>query len=126
MVLNEVSNRGVASAIAESRRVLRIGGQLVMTVTHPRFIVNLDKRGELRRERHGVLTMPGSDGLRLPVSKASSDLYERYLRDSGFKFSTQEILPTREMLNAKRGLRNSGKTSLALVFDCVSETTGSI
>ena len=116
MVFNEISKRGVASAIAECRRVLRLGGQLLATVVHPDFIAGLDRRGELRRQRGGRLTMPGASGLRLPVYKADRSFYEQCLSDAGFGFTSQDVLANQEVLNAKPGLKKTGNVPLALVF----------
>ena len=123
MVFNEVSRRGVASAIRECHRVLHVGGQLLATVIHPRFVASLDKRGELRRDRNGPLTMPGSSGMRLPVQNHSQTFYERCLNDTGFEFTAQDVFATQEVLNAKPGLRKMGNVPLALVFDCTLTTT---
>jgi SAM-dependent methyltransferase len=118
MVFNEVSKRGVASAIGECRRVLRVGGQFLATVIHPDFVANLNKRGELRRQPGGQLTMPGSSGMRLPVHRTSKAFYEDCLSEAGFEFTAQDVFATREVFTAKPGLKKTGNVPLALVFDC--------
>ena len=123
MLFNEISKRGVASAIAECCRVLRAGGQLLATVIHPDFVFSFDKRGELRRERKGLLTMPGSSGLRLPVQITAKSFYEQCLNDSGFEFTIQDIFATKEVLNTKPGLWKMGNVPLALIFNCTSTAT---
>ena len=117
MVFNEISRRGVASAIAECRRVLRSQGQLLATVIHPDFISSLEKRGELRHEG-SYLTMPASAGLRLPLHKTPKEFYERCLGDNGFDFRSPDIFSKREVSNIKAGLKKVGNTPVALVFDC--------
>lgn len=118
MVLNEISQRGVASAIRECHRILRGNGQLLTTVIHPDFVASLNKRRELRRERNGLLTMPGSSGMRLPVQKTSKRFYEDCLSDSGFEFTARDVFATQEVVNAKPGLKQVGNVPLALLFDC--------
>jgi SAM-dependent methyltransferase len=123
MVFNEVSKQGVASAIAECRRVLRSSGQLLATVIHPDFVARLSRRGELRRERSVLLTMPSSSGLRLPVRKTATRFYKQCLKNSGFEFIAQGVSATRGVLNARPGLRKMGNVPQALVFDCRATST---
>jgi SAM-dependent methyltransferase len=118
MVFNEISKRGVASAVAECRRVLRVGGQLLATVIHPDFVASLEKRGQLRRQRSGVLTMTGSGRMRLPLCRTGRAIYERCLNTSGFEFTAQNVFATKEVVSAKAGLKKLGNVPLALVFDC--------
>lgn len=118
MVFNEVSKRGVMSAFAECHRVLRDGGQFLMTVLHPDFAASLAGRGELRRGKNGQLTMPGSGGMRLPIRKAPASFYEETLTEAGFDFTARDVNPTSEVLNAKPALRKAKDIPLALVFDC--------
>ena len=123
MVFNEISKRGVALAIAECHRVLRAGGRLLATVIHPDFVASLNKRGELRRERNGSFTMPGRSGLRLPVQKTTNSFYEQCLNESGFELTTKDVFATKQVLNAKPGLKKMGNVPLALVFDCTPTET---
>ena len=123
MVFNEISKRHVDSSIGECRRVLCAGGQLLVTVIHPDFVASLNKRGELRRERNGFLTMPGSFGMRLPVHKTTQLFYEQCLNNSGFEFASRDVFATQEVLNEKPGLKKMGNVPLALVFDCTPTAT---
>jgi ubiquinone/menaquinone biosynthesis C-methylase UbiE len=122
MVFNEISTGGVKKALSECRRVLSNDGVLLITVTHPTFIENLSKRGILRRSKAGMLTMPGSGELRLPVFKRSVDQYTTLLTKSGFDFEADDVFATEQVLNAKPGLRNVAGIPLALVFKCVKST----
>jgi len=119
MVFNEISRRGVASAIAECRRVLRSPGQLLATVIHPDFVASLEKRGELRQEG-SYLTMPASAALRLPLHKTPKEFYERCLYNKGFDFKSRDIFSTKNVSNVKAGLKKAGNTPVALLFDCTS------
>jgi len=118
MMFNEVPTGGFARALNECRRVLSPNGLFLLTVAHPAFVENLRKRDLLKRTERGILTMPGSGNLRLPVAVRSREDYRRLLTKSGFKYEEDDVFPTAEVLNAKPGLRNTGKVPLALVFRC--------
>lgn len=63
MVFNEVSDSSLKKALRECRRVLSEAGVLLFTVTHPQFVESLRKREQTKRDRNGLLTMPGADQL---------------------------------------------------------------
>ncbi len=67
MLFNEVSDSGVHRGLQHIHRVLNVEGQFVMTVLHPAFINSLDRRDVLQRPGRGMCTMPGENGIRLPV-----------------------------------------------------------
>lgn len=118
MVFNEVTTGGLKRALLECRRVLRHGGKLLATVLHPDFVASLAKRGELRRDRSKQMTMPGANGLRLPIVSRSRDQYERLLRGNGFCVESEEVFANAKVLHAKPGLLHAGTIPLALIFDC--------
>lgn len=118
MLFNEVSTPGLRKALAECDRVLSPGGRLLITVSHPDFVNGLRKRKLLKRNERGVLTMPGSGRLRLPVVVRKTEVYRRVLGESGFEFDEASVYPSREVLNAKPGLRYAGNIPLALMFRC--------
>jgi len=119
MVFNEVPTGVLRKALVESNRVLTKDGLLLITVTHPDFVDSLRKRDQLKDIGKNVLTMPGAGRLRLPVVVRKMETYRRVLEESGFKYEEQSIYPTKEVLNAKPGLRNTGNIPLALLFRCV-------
>lgn len=118
MVFNEISNKDLKAAFQECRRVLTNRGVCLITVTHPDFIFNLQKRKLLTVSKEGILTMPGSGSLRLPVVVRTVDLYRKYLTEAGFQFEEESVSPTKGVLNVKSGLRNTGRVPIALVFKC--------
>ncbi len=118
MLFNEVPARNFGRALNECRRVLAHEGRLLMTVTHPDFIGSLHKRGLLRSTPQGVLTMPGSGTLRLPVVMRTVSSYRRSLQEAGFQYTEDEAYPTQEVINAKAGLRHSWKVPIALIYTC--------
>jgi SAM-dependent methyltransferase len=118
MVFNEVPTRGFKKALAECHRVLSRDGQLLIAVTHPDFIDGLRKRGLLKTSREGILTMPGSGSLRLPVVIRSLAGYRKGMQDAGFQYQEEEGYPTPEVINRKAGLRNAWKVPVALVYTC--------
>jgi ubiquinone/menaquinone biosynthesis C-methylase UbiE len=118
MIFNEVSTSGLRKALAECYRVLSPGGCLLITVNHPDFVDSLRQRKLLERNERGVLTMPGSGQLRLPVVVRKIDGYRLVLRESGFEFDELSVYPSLEVLNAKSGLRYAGNVPLALMFRC--------
>ncbi len=118
MVFNEVSDSAMKKALSECRRVLGETGTLLLTVTHPRFVESLHRRGETRQDRNGLLTMPAADGIRLPIFRRSQERYEAMLRRAGFMFESHDVHALPEVLREKPGLRSAGNVPLALVFRC--------
>jgi ubiquinone/menaquinone biosynthesis C-methylase UbiE len=123
MVFNEMSTAGLKRALAQCGRVLADGGRLIATVTHPRFIDGLSQRRELRRARGGLLTMPGSKGLRLPIFPRTVEQYERILSKAGFRGAREDLFATENVLREKPGLRRAGSVTVALVIDCRPKRT---
>ena len=119
MIFNEVRTPALSNAIRECARVLRPEGRLLSTVLHPRFVHSLSRRGQLhpRHDGRGPLTMPGEEGLRLPVVRREAEEYEMLLAESGFAFRTQDLAPTEKVLLEKRGPASLGKLPWALLFD---------
>jgi len=118
MLFNEVPSRAFRQALTECYRVLSPDGLLLIAVTHPDFIASLQKRGLLKTSPGGMLTMPGSGSLRLPVVIRSLGSYRKGLQETGFQFEEEEAYPTPEVLNRKAGLRNAWKVPVALVYTC--------
>jgi len=121
MIFNEMSSGQLQRALQESFRVLSPGGLLLMAVVHPEFVSGLQRSGLLRKTRGGMLTMPGSGSLRLPVVLRSSDAYRRALVQAGFRFEEVAVYPTDRVLRARPGLRNSRGLPIALVFCCTRQ-----
>ena len=117
MIFNEISDTGVKNALIECHRVLKKDGQLIISIIHPLFVLSLEKRNMLKKKVYGRLTMPGSDGIRLPVVKRSLKKYLNLLDD--FQIGIKEIAPTPQLLNEKPGLRQARGVPLAAVFNCV-------
>jgi SAM-dependent methyltransferase len=118
MLFNEMPARGFKSALAECHRVLSPDGLLLIAVTHPDFITGLRNRGLLKPAREGIVTMPGSGSLRLPVVLRSLAGYRKALQDAGFQYQEEEAYPTPEVINRKAGLRNAWKVPVGLVYAC--------
>lgn len=118
MIFNEVSKGGLFRALKECNRVLTEKGKMIATVLHPEFITNLDRRGLLHRDKNGLLTMPGTKNLRLPVVKREMKEYYYLLSQTKFHFEVDEILPSKEVLNEKSGLKKYGKNPIAAIFTC--------
>ena len=118
MVFNEVSSGGVKRALGECRRVLGRDGLLLMTVTHPEFVASLDRRKLLRKNRNGILTMPGANQMRLPIVPRSVRQYERLLAKSDFTWDRTDVYATEQVLNEKPGLSDVGNKPLGLLLAC--------
>ncbi len=118
MLFNEVPSHGFKNALKECHRVLSPDGLFLMTVTHPDFITSLRKRGLLKTTREGLLTMPGSGSLRLPVVVRSLQSYRNCVEEARLHYKEIEVFPTSEVLNVKVGLRDAAKIPLALVYTC--------
>jgi SAM-dependent methyltransferase len=109
MVFNEVSTGGLRRAFLECRRVLHANGLLLMTITHPDFVASLDRRQQLRRNRDGILTMPGPGQLRLPIVPRRVRDYERLLAKAGFAWQKSAVKMTKTVVREKPGLRRIGE-----------------
>jgi len=83
MVFNEVPAYCFNNALLECYRVLKADGLLLIAVIHPAFIASLQKRELLKSSKDGVLTMPASGSLRLPVVIRSIDNYHTCLAEAG-------------------------------------------
>lgn len=118
MVFNEVPTTGLKRAFRECHRVMKPDGLLLITLTHPQFIESLDRRNLLKKERNGILTMPGSEHLRLPVVPRRVKEYEQLLSKTGYIWEATDVYMTAKVLNEKPGLSNVGNKPLALVLEC--------
>ena len=91
MVFSELKRDAASHAIAECRRVLAPGGgQLLLTVTHPDLVTDLDRRGDLRINR-GVTTMPGGNNLWVPVEEVGANFFHECLAESGFSLEVHDL-----------------------------------
>jgi ubiquinone/menaquinone biosynthesis C-methylase UbiE len=118
MIFNEIATPALRHALKECHRVLSPGSRLVATVIHPTFVKSLARRGELRQHKGGVTTMPGSEGLRLPVVMRSVKGYESALEYAGFRFQSQDIFGRRQVVTEKHGLRQVEKVPIAKLLEC--------
>jgi len=119
MVLNEIGNRGLKNAVQEAHRVLKRKGRLIVAITHPGFVSDLKKRGEILREKSGVLTMPGAGHLRLPIAIRSVDQYRKVILEAGFGFQEKELYATEQVRNEKPGLKKVKDVPIAFIFNCM-------
>jgi SAM-dependent methyltransferase len=118
MLLNELPTAGLRNALSESRRTLASDGRLVAAVPHPAFIHALARKGALSDFGRGLFAMPGAEGLRLPVSRRSEQVYLDLLHANGFAVVAEPVRPDDKTRHARPGLKLPHDTSLALVFDC--------
>ncbi|MGH2517704.1 MAG: class I SAM-dependent methyltransferase [Ktedonobacterales bacterium] len=118
MLFNELSDGELRRALAECVRVLRPGGRLLATVTHPAFVANLAKRGELRDLGRGLAALPGAEGLPLPVARRSVAGYISALHAAGFSAQCGDVRADDWVRHEKPGLRHAGDVPLALVLEC--------
>jgi len=125
MVFNEMTNAGARRGLAEINRVLNADGVFLLSVTHPDFIQNLERRGALKRDHRGLWTMPGAQDLRLPVVHRSREKYEKLLLESGFKDQSFDVSADERVFKEKPGLKAARSTPLGLVFRCWKQTTAS-
>ena len=124
MLFNELSDGAVRRALSECSRVLTDSGRLVGAVIHSDFVTSLNRRGELHKDEWGKITMPGSDGLRLPLVPRSQKRYEGLFREAGFELRSTALRPTEVVLQVKPGLRHLGTSPIALAFEAhISDTT---
>jgi len=118
MVYNEVSTAGMKRSLDQCHRVLRNSGRFIVTVTHPAFIANVLKRGILKKENSGILTLPTTTGLRLPLFVRSHAEYDKLLSSHGFEFNCEDVFPTKAVLRDKPGLVKAGNVPIAVIYDC--------
>jgi SAM-dependent methyltransferase len=125
MIFNEITTPALLRALRECRRTLAAEGRLLASVTHPAFVASLERRGQLKRSAAGVLTMPGAEGLRLPVVRRTVEQYCRTLGQAGFRHHAEDVYQTVQIRRAKPGLRQGGHVPVALLLDC-QETVSSV
>jgi len=118
MLFNELNTSELRRALGECRRVLSQRGRLLATVIHPAFAKSLARRDQVKPYKRGVYTMPGSEGLRLPLVLRSIRGYHAALEDAGFRFQSQDIFGTRKVMNEKPGLLRAGNVPIAMLLAC--------
>lgn len=125
MLFNELTDAGARRGLTEIHRVLNSDGVFLLSVTHPDFIQSLDRRGDLKRDHQGLWTMPGSQGIRLPIVQRSRQKYEITLSDAGFEYQSFDIVANERVFKEKPGLKVARSTPLGLVFRCWGKTSDS-
>ena len=118
MIFNELTTSGLKNALQECHRILAAEGHLIATVPHPDLIHALAKKGALTDFGHGLFAMPSAEGLRLPVSRRSTDAYQQLMEASGFTVLTEDVYPDDKTLHEKPGLKVSVGTPLGLLCHC--------
>jgi ubiquinone/menaquinone biosynthesis C-methylase UbiE len=118
MNFSEITTPVMRHALKECHRVLSPRGRLIATLIHSTFVKSLARRSQLRPYKHGVFTMPGSDGLRLPVVTRSLSGYLSALKNAGFGFRSEDFFGTCQVVNEMPGLRQRGKGPIAKFLEC--------
>ena len=112
MVFNEMTDAALRKTLQETHRVLRTGGRLLGAVVHPAFVESLHRRGELQKA--GVLTMPGAQGVRLPVMRRTIETYAALVNEAGFEVMFEDVKASRAVRLRKPGLTYAGNIPIAL------------
>ncbi|MEM7334359.1 MAG: class I SAM-dependent methyltransferase [Chloroflexota bacterium] len=118
MVFNELTTAGLKRALRECERVLAKEGLLLATITHPEFIARLDRQKLLKKNQDGILTMPGSNQMRLPIVLRNTAVYEKILTKAGFNWVATELFANEQVINEKPALKPHQHKPLAMVFEC--------
>jgi SAM-dependent methyltransferase len=118
MLLNELTNSALQTALQECARVLRPGGRLLGAVPHPAFVHALAKKGVLTDFGRGLFAMPSAEGLRLPVSRRPVQVYLDALAAAGFTAETEDVAQEEKILREKPGLKVPHDAPLALLLTC--------
>lgn len=118
MVFNEVTYAGLVRALFECNRVMKPDGMLLVSLTHPDFIASLERRDQLRKNKDGILTMPGAQQMRLPIVPRRTKDYEKLLKKTGYTWQATDIFVTNNVINEKPGLHHMRNKPLGLVLEC--------
>jgi ubiquinone/menaquinone biosynthesis C-methylase UbiE len=118
MVFNELTTKGLQTALQECHRILVADGHLIATMPHPALVQALFKKGVLTDFGHGLFAMPSAEGLRLPVSRRPVDAYQQMMEASGFVVLTEDVYPDESTLHEKPGLKVPRGTPLGLLCHC--------
>jgi hypothetical protein len=95
-----------------------ISKQTVDPMTFYDRIASLQQRDLLEKNKEGLLTMPGSGQLRLPIVPRSLQEYRKLLVKTGYSWQEIAVYATDEVINVKPGLRHMLHKPVALILEC--------
>jgi hypothetical protein len=81
-------------------------------------IASLQQRDLLEKNKEGVLTMPGSGQLWLPIVPRSVQDYRKLLAKTGYGWQETAVYATDKVISEKPGLRHMQHKPLALILEC--------
>ncbi len=111
MVFNEVSDVGLENGFKEIKRVLKNGGQFVVSVLHPEFIQKQMERGVVKDNM-----MTSKDGMKIPSVERKLDAYLRCLELLELEFELEAVFGNKKLFNMKPKLKEIAETPIAMIY----------
>jgi len=111
MVFNEVNKVGLENGFREMKRVLKNGGQFVISVLHPEFIEKQMERGVVKNNM-----MVSKDGMKIPSFERKLDQYLDLLELLELEFEMEAVFGNKKLFNMKPKLKEIAETPIALII----------
>jgi len=111
MVFNEVKKTGLKNGLKECGRILRMGGQIILSVLHPEFVEKQIKKGVIKNN-----LMISTDGFRVPVVKRSMQEYKEALENADINYNFEKVYGNQALHNIKPKLKELKGIPIALII----------
>jgi len=116
MVFNELKIAGIKNGITEIKRVLKMNGEFIISVLHPKFI---EKQIEREVVKNNMMISKG--GLKLPVMKRDLKDYEKLLDEAELNYETQDVYGNKKLFNMKPKLKEINEIPIGLIISGIKK-----
>jgi len=111
MVFNEIKGVGLKNGLKECVRILKVGGQIIISVLHPEFVEMQIKRGVIKNN-----LMISTEGFRVPVVKRNLQDYKASLESANINYTFENVYGNQALYNIKPKLKELKEIPIALII----------